>query len=351
MNSVYQITLLLIGLLLAPVLVGADTASDAETQRIADKPPLRVTTQPLSELTISVEYSAPARVVSLNNSAISAEVSGRALAINFEVGETVKKGKLLVELDCRDYINNKQQALASLKLSQSQLRFANTQFRRNQRLLQRGVVSREAFDQSESNLRTQTADIALRKTSIAAAELAISRCKVYAPFTGQVTNRAVQQGQLVNPGATLLQLLQTDKLEVEAELSVTELDRVKNSVSLKFTTDEQQLPVSLRKAIQQLDMNSNTQVARFSFEGEIESIAGQHGRLKWRDGRRRIPAEYVLQRFDTLGIMIADQGVARFHPLRDAREGQPANVRLPGSTKLIIVNRFSAEHGRKLQID
>ena len=186
---------------------------------------VRVTTKSLSELVFAAEYSAPAKVVSLNDSSISAEVQGRAIRIEAEVGDTIKLGQLLVSLDCRNYINTKQQALASLNLSKLQLNFAQKQFNRNQRLLKRGVLSQETFDRSESDLLTSKADIFLKEVAIESANLAITKCKIYAPFSGQVTRKFVQQGQLISPGSALIQLLQTNKLEIEAELSPLELKK------------------------------------------------------------------------------------------------------------------------------
>lgn len=314
-------------------------------------PALRITTKPLSELEFVTEYSAPATVVSLNDSSISAEVQGRALKIKAEVGDKIRKGALLVELDCRNYINNKQQAIAALRLSKTQRDFARKQFTRNQRLLQRGVLPRESFDKSESDLSTSLADLALKQTSIDSAELAISKCKIYAPFSGQVTAKNVQQGQLITPGTSLVQLLQTDKLEVEAELSPNELSTARNSPKLLFTTNSVSQTVTIRSVIQQLDSASNTLRVRLSLRSNDEIITGLNGRLKWQDGSRKVPSEYLVSRNGALGVMLAIEGKAKFHPIPSAREGQPATVSLLSNTQVIIVNRYSAKDGQAVKVD
>lgn len=313
---------------------------------------LRVTTQPLSELVITAQYSAPARVISLNDSRISAEVQGRALSLSVEVGEQVSKGKLLLELDCRDYINIKQQAAAALKLSRTQYDLARKQFTRSQQLLRRNVISRESFDQVESQLLTSEADIHLKQTSIDSAELSISRCKIYAPFSGQITARHVQQGQLVTPGMQVFQLLQTDRLEIEADLSPDELVKAKASDALLFTSGELSQKVSIRSVLRQLNTASNTQQIRLEANLPNASIiSGLNGRLQWKDGTQKIPAEYLVRRENALGIMLAKAGKAYFHPIPDAIEGQPATVKLPGTTAVIIVNRFSVNTGQRIRVD
>jgi hypothetical protein len=58
----------------------------------------------------------------------------------------------------------------------------------------------------------------------------------------------------------------------------------------------------------------------------------------------------MVRRGDSLGIMIEDDGVAKFHPLKDAKEGQPATVNLLSSSRVIIVNRYSAKDGQAVAI-
>lgn len=311
-------------------------------------PALRVTTQALSELQFVTEYSAPATVMSLNDSGISAEIQGRAIKINAQVGDSIQKGALLVEIDCRNYLNSRKQAVAALNLSKTQRDFAQKQYTRNQRLLQRGVLPRESFDKTQSDLSSSLADIALKETSIESADLSISKCKIYAPFDGQVTAKHVQQGQLVTPGTPLLQLLQTDKLEVEAALSPQELVRARNSPELVFHVAESSQTVTIRTVIQQLDAVSNTLKVRLNIASNGWVIAGLNGRLKWKDGSRKIPSEYLVNREEKLGIMLERDGKARFHAIDTAREGQPANVDLPGSTRVIVVNRYSAQDGQSV---
>jgi len=326
-------------------------AADTKPKDTSKPTFIRVTTQTLSELLFTSTYSAPATVVSLNDSNISAEIQARAIKINATVGERINKGSLLVELDCRNYINTKKQAEAALNLSKIKRDLAKKQLTRNTRLFQRGALPRESLDLAESEVLSSSADIALKQTSIESANIAISKCKIYAPFNGQVTQKQVQQGQIVSPGTSLIRLLETDTLEVEAELSPPELDKARESKQLRFVTRDQSRDVTLRTVIQQLNSASNTQRIRLKIDSDVNIIAGLNGRLEWQDNARKIPPEYMVRRDDALGIMLEDDGVARFHPLKDAKEGQPATVNLLSSSKVIIVNRYSAQDGQAVAID
>ena len=326
-------------------------AADPEPTESATPTFLRVTTQALSELLFTTNYSAPATIVSLNDSDISAEIQARAIKINAVVGEQIKKGKLLVELDCRSYINTRQQAEAALNLSKVKRDLARKQLTRNTRLFQRGALPRESLDVAESEILSSNADISLKQTSIDSAKIAISKCKIYAPFSGQVTEKQVQQGQIVSPGTPLIQLLETASLEVEAELSQQELAQAKASNQLRFTTKGEFRDVTIRTVIRQLSSASNTQRVRLKIETDDSIIAGLNGRLQWKDSARKIPPEYMVRRGDALGLMLEQNGIAKFHPIKNATEGQPVAVNLLSSSRVIIVNRYSAEDGQAVAID
>ncbi len=76
-----------------------------------------VTSQPLAELLKYPIQSAPATVVSLNRSQLSAQLNAQILNIPVRVGEVVRRGAVLVELDCRDAQLALQQAQSRMQLA------------------------------------------------------------------------------------------------------------------------------------------------------------------------------------------------------------------------------------------
>ncbi len=208
----------------------------ASTNLYSDTKLLNVSITPLSSILISTKKSAPANIISLNNSTISAEITGRALTIHTEAGSFVRKDETLASLDCRSYLLAKKQADAALKVAKAQLNLTNKQLIRNQRLIQKGTIPREIFEKTEAAQQTSLADIELKKATIENAKLTIKRCSIKAPFSGQITQRMVQQGQLVLPGTPLFQLMQDQALEIKANLPTTVIDKVKGVNSIEFVS-------------------------------------------------------------------------------------------------------------------
>ncbi|MFB3090638.1 MAG: biotin/lipoyl-binding protein, partial [Gammaproteobacteria bacterium] len=76
----------------------------------ADK--ITVKTAKISEVAIYPERSAPATVVSLNESIISARITARVDEISVRVGDIVEKGGVLARLDCEDYVLSHRESVA-----------------------------------------------------------------------------------------------------------------------------------------------------------------------------------------------------------------------------------------------
>lgn len=326
---------------------------------LAESQLLTVSVIPLSSILIKSKQSSPASVISLNTSTISAEITGRAFKIYAEAGDTVKVNQKLVALDCRSYDLAKKQAQASLKVSDAQLNLARKQLNRNQKLLLKGTIPREMFESSQAAQQTSLADIEFKKAQIETAKLAIDRCTIRAPFTGQVSDKMVQQGQLLMPGTPLFQLMQSDRLEIKTNLSPTDVSSLQTLPVIEFVTANQNYKVKVRSVIQRVDESTRTQEVRLSLAEETETVipTGLSGRLEWSNSKLLIPPEYILRTSANLGlgVMTAENSIegtakAKFTVLPNAIEGQPAQTDLPINTLIIDKNRYRVIDGELISI-
>ena len=116
---------------------------------------------------------------------LSFETSGKIVEINFEEGTAVKKGQLLAKV-------NDRQLQAQLQRLVSQLKLAEDRVFRQDALLKRDAVSKEAYEQVKTDLATLNADIEIIKTNIELTELR-------APFDGIIGLRQVSVGTYASP--------------------------------------------------------------------------------------------------------------------------------------------------------
>lgn len=120
---------------------------------------------------------------------LSFETSGKIVEINFEEGTPVKKGQLLAKV-------NDRQLQAQLQRLVSQLKLAEDRVFRQDALLKRDAVSKEAYEQVKTDLATLNADIEIVKANIELTELR-------APFDGIIGLRQVSVGTYASPPLSL----------------------------------------------------------------------------------------------------------------------------------------------------
>jgi RND family efflux transporter MFP subunit len=307
-------------------------------------PPTPVTLSPLSAVAIHPERSAPAVVESLNDAELSAEITARIEQLAVRVGDEVSKGDLLVRLDCRDHESRLAAAKALEDQLQAQRRLAASQVDRAQSLVRSRSASQEEVERRESELAVIDAQIAAQREAIAQARLNVARCEVRAPYRAAVAARLAAEGALAAAGTPLVRLVETDEIEVSAALRPEELNAVREAAALHFQYLGTQMPVQLRRALPVVDKRTRTVDTRLTFTGS-GAPPGASGRLVWSDATPHVPGDLLVRRGGRLGVLVADDGTARFVPIDGAQEGQPAPLSLPAGTRVVVEGRERLNDG------
>jgi len=132
---------------------------------------------------------------------IVSKVSGKVTGVFFKEGSTVRKGDLLVKIYDEDL-------QAQLRRSEIQEKMLSEKLERQRILLAKDAVSREAFDQLQTDYNVSLADINLLKVRIAETE-------VRAPFNGVIGFRYVSEGTYVQPSVKIAHLIDYAQLKLE----------------------------------------------------------------------------------------------------------------------------------------
>ena len=135
---------------------------------------------------------------------ITTEESGIVTSINFESGDEVESESLLIELDNRT-------EMANLESARAQFEADNSQYQRLLKLKDQSFVTRNDID-------TQASLVDISKARINVAKTALSKKRIYAPFSGKLGIRQVDLGQYVAPGTTIVTLLSLDRLYLDFTL-------------------------------------------------------------------------------------------------------------------------------------
>lgn len=308
-----------------------------------------VTVRPFADLKVFPRYSAPATVLSLNDSRVSAEITGTIKKISVRPGDTVDAGTDLVMLDCRDHELNAQIPAAQLQAAHAEKELADYRLERAGKLRKRGAMALEAFQQRKAASLTAAAEVRRLDAQVADSQRAVQKRVITAPFPAVVGERLASVGELARPGTPLLRLVDIAGLEVSSQIQEQDLISVEGAGNLEFVSRGQQYPLRLRSVVPVLDRRISSFEVRFELSDD-RPAPGQSGRIRWRDEIPYVPANLLVTRDKHAGIFVVDGDQARFEPLPDAQPGQPAAAGLSDSAQLIVDGRFSLTSGQRIRV-
>ena len=303
-----------------------------------------VRTQDLDEVLVDFERKAPAEVRALNDSTIASEVSSVVLSVHADVGQVVKKGDLLLELNPVDYQLNLKQAEANLASSRARLSQANAKLTRARTLGDSQYISADELLERETDVMVFNAQIQANEVAVSIARRNLDKCSLLAPFDGVVGKRMAQVGNFVRNGDPLIAVTQVDEFELDAEIPDGQADEIRVTSAIRFESRGQSWPVELLRLSPVINSQGRTRQARFTFSGNAPAV-GRSGELVWRVGTGMLPSNLISRRNGVLGVFLLESGKARFEPLPGAQEGRPASVDLPPTTRVITLGRERLQDG------
>ena len=190
----------------------------------------------------------PAKLVS-----VGAQASGQVKKLYVELGDTVKAGDPIADIDSRNQTNSVSNAQAGLSnvvaqrsAAQASLTEAQLNFDRQKRLFAEGASAKADLDSAESQLANARANLTASNAQIKQANLTLNTAetnlgytKIVAPMDGTVVAVVTEEGQTVNANQsapTIVMLAQLDKMTVSAEISEADVEKVEAGQDVYFTT-------------------------------------------------------------------------------------------------------------------
>jgi membrane fusion protein (multidrug efflux system) len=231
--------------------------------------------------------------VETNSVPLVSRLAGFIDTLNVKDYEIVKAGQLLISIDDREYklgllqaetdlanaeadlanaqaqLNNstanKQVALANEDVQNTRLQKASDDLKRDEALFKDGAITQKQLDDSRNNfesaqkqltanqrlvsfavsqvatsqaqIRKAQAAVDTRKAALELSKLRLSYCKIYAPVSGKLGKRNLEEGQYVQPGQPLMTIVNSEKFWVVANFKETQLEKMKEGQEVDIKLD------------------------------------------------------------------------------------------------------------------
>ncbi|MGE5623091.1 MAG: efflux RND transporter periplasmic adaptor subunit [Bacillota bacterium] len=162
----------------------------------------------------------------VNQAPVKAKVAGEVREVLVREGEPVKAGQVLVKMDASDYQARVDQARGALMAARGQLDIATKTRDNNKALLDKGFISKNAFDNAESQYEIARANVESARGALDVAQKALADTVIRAPISGLVSSRSVQPGEKVSADNRLLDVVDLSQMELEAAVPAADIMHV-----------------------------------------------------------------------------------------------------------------------------
>jgi RND family efflux transporter MFP subunit len=202
------------------------TACDISTEVVDEKP-----VRGLRAFEVRATASSEARryrsiIQPAEESKLSFEVNGRLKEISLVVGQRVATGDTLAEIDPVSLELQVQQSRAALTEAESALKNTKADFDRKEQLLEKGFVTKAAFDQSQSAMNSAAAQVEQAGKQLEITGDSLTKSKLIAPFDGLISSVEVKSFGQVSPGQTVLGLYSESGYEISFSVPATIINAI-----------------------------------------------------------------------------------------------------------------------------
>lgn len=252
---------------------------------------------------------------------VSADTSGRILEFKVVRGQRVKKGDLIARIDAAELE-------ASLMRAEATLKHADSELTRQKTLLVGEVISRSKYEQAEAEERIARANLALIKASL-------DKALVLAPFSGTVTSKLADAGDLATPGRKLLGMQDSSSLRLEIPVAESLVGDLQEGQTLRLQIDAANLKTKAKVAelAPSGDPASRTFLVKIDLPKSAKVKSGSFGRAWIPRGNAKIllvPTSAVVMRGQMEVIFIKSGDAARLRLVRTVPHGEGQRAVLSG---------------------
>jgi RND family efflux transporter MFP subunit len=275
------------------------------------------------------EVVLPANVQAFISAPIYARTNGYLKKWYVDIGAHVKQGQLLAEIETPEVDQQLQQAWADLGTAEANLHLAEITANRYQDLLKSNSVSQQETDNATGALAANKATVRANEANVSRLQQLQSFEKIYAPFSGVITARKTDIGDLIDAGASggsktdLFDIAQPGKLRVYVNVPEAYSQAAKPGLTADLTLAEfpgRRFQGRLVRTAEAIDPASRTLLVEIDVVNPTGvlltgSYAEVHLKLPAGSSSYVVPVNTLLFRKEGLRLAVVKDGKAVLTPV------------------------------------
>lgn len=272
---------------------------------------------------VAQTYSVEGVVEAVRQSTVSAQISGRIKEINFDVGDTVKKGQVILRIDERETSQALAGSQAQVMQAQAALTQAQANYERSVQLFEQKYISQSALDKAKADYEMAKAQAAASAASESQSAIAHAYTSVIAPFGGVVASRLVEMGELVTVGKPMMVGFDPSQMRVIVNVPQYELNQIGShpKVKIELTSLKRWISAASVTVQPSADIRTHSTQVRINLPPNEKGVyPGMFVRAHFVVGTAKkllIPSSAVVRRSEVVAVYVVDEsGAARLRQVR-----------------------------------
>ena len=289
---------------------------------------------------IDLAYTAEAVVEAVRQSTVSAQIAGRIVELRFDVGDTVKKGEVIVRIDERAATQAVAASTAQVQEAQASLANARAQFERSKQLAAQKFISAAGLEKAEADYKAAQARVSSLIAGAGQASTERSFATIVAPYSGVVSARHIEVGEMATPGKPLMTGFDPSSLRVVANLPQAQLPAIQavSKAWVEIPTLGKRIEAKQITVVPSADPRTHTTRVRLDLPADVSGIyPGVFARAHFSTGRATrllAPRAAVIRRSEVTAVYVLDpQGLPRLRQVRLGAAGDEQGVEVLAGLK------------------
>ncbi len=175
---------------------------------------------------------------------VKSKASGEILRLHADIGDEVRPGQLLADIDPRDVQNRFDQTEADLEVAQVRLEIAESQLERSNQLLEREVITAQEHEGARVEYANSRANLVKARTNHDLAVLQLEDVRITAPMRGTIIQKNVEEGMViqsasgnVSGGTTLFLMANLGEMQVRTLVDETDMGQLSPGMVANVTVE------------------------------------------------------------------------------------------------------------------
>lgn len=264
-------------------------------------------------------------VEAVNQSTVSAQISGRIMEVRFDVDDVVEQGQIIIRFDDTRQRASLRRAEAALSEARARVSELATEFDRARKLLAQGTIPKARFDAVKADFDAARSRLDAARADRVQAGEQLAYTQVRAPYGGVVTKRHVEIGEVASAGQALMTGFSLDTLRVRVDVPQQYAETLRRGARAAIVFGGRRLKPGALTIFPYASASSSTFRVRASLTEKPDGLyPGMLVKVSFETGRQEqvtIAREAVAYRGELVAVyVVGENGAVSLRQIRPGRE-------------------------------